>query len=85
MTISLKKTELQVPPKRLWSAEPAGESLEHQTDIVLRMTLPNGGQYCHRFAVDSRRESYLVMAEMPVTIKTMDDTLTMLLERGFSE
>lgn len=85
MTISIKKTELQAPKKRLWSAEPAGESLEHQTDIVLRMTLPNGGQYCHRFAVDNRRESYLVMAELPVTVKAMDDILTMLLERGFSE
>lgn len=85
MTISLEKPFLTEPTKRLWSAEPAGESLEHQTDVVLRMTLPNGGQYCHRFAVDNRRESYLVMAELPVTVKSMDDTLTMLLARGFSE
>lgn len=78
-------TNLAKPILKLWSAEPAGPDFEHETDVVLRLTLPNGGQYCHRFAVDHLRESYLVMAELPVTIKSMDDTLSMLLARGFDE
>lgn len=85
MTISLDKPVLLPVSKRIWSAEPAAQHMEHHTDIVLRMTLPNGGLYCHRLAVDHRRPGYLSMAEMPVTVKSMDDTLSMLLERGFSE
>ena len=66
---------------KIWTAEPAGDDLEHQTDIVLRLTLPNGGQYCHRYAVDPRRGDAMLIAEMPNVVKSMDDTLNMLLER----
>lgn len=73
------------PLLKLWSAEPAPENLGHLTDVVLRTTLPNGGEYCHRFAIDPRRASYLTMAEMPLVVRGMDDTLNLLLERGFDE
>lgn len=68
----------QKPILKRWSAEPAGPHLEHQIDIVLRATLPNGGAYCHRFGKHPS-------APLDLIIGQMDDTLNMLLERGFSE
>lgn len=68
----------QKPILKLWSAEPAPENLGHPTDVVLRATLPNGGAYCHRFGKHPS-------APLDLIVGQMDDTLNMLLERGFDE
>ncbi len=71
-------TNLTKPILKLWSAEPAPENLGHPTDVVLRATLPNGGRYCHRFAI---HPSGLLGS----VIEHMDSNLNMLLAQGFDE
>lgn len=65
--------------KKIWSTEP-GPS-DGTRDVVLRTVLPNGGVYCHRYAIDSRRDG---VEQLVPAVTAMDETLVHLLARGFA-
>lgn len=65
----------QDPVLKVWTAEPAGSDLEHDTDIVLRLTLPDGGNYCHRYALNTGHGEGYALAEMQGAIEEMEKML----------